>query len=66
VLRLWEQAGRSGPCRVRLPEGLHAAQAQPCNLRGQPEGDPIRINDGWFEVLLRPFAPSSVILHTEH
>jgi hypothetical protein len=62
VLRLWEQAGEGGPCRVRLPEGLRAAVAQPCDLRGRPQGTPIPIEDGWLEVAVKPFAPVSLLL----
>ncbi|MFV1965474.1 MAG: glycosyl hydrolase-related protein [Pirellulaceae bacterium] len=62
VLRLWEQVGQSGTCRVRLPVGLLPAQARPCDLRGRARGKPIPVDDGWIEVSLTPFAPSSVLL----
>ena len=65
VLRLWEQVGQSGPCRVRLPVGLRTAQVQPCDLRGRARGKPIPVDDGWFEVPLTRFAPASVLLRNE-
>ena len=62
LLRLWEQAGRDGDCRVRLPDGMNATRAQPCDLRGRASGDRIEIRDGAFEVLLTHYAPASFIL----
>jgi len=62
LLRLWEQAGQDGPCRVRLPEALRDAKAQPCDLRGRPIGDPLPVRDGSVEVLLGRFAPASILL----
>jgi alpha-mannosidase len=62
VLRLWEMAGTGGVCRVRLPEGLREATAQPCNLRGQPNGEALKVENGVLAVPLTPFAPASVIL----
>jgi hypothetical protein len=61
LLRIWEQAGQAGPCRVRLPKGFRSAIAQPCNLRGQPEGKTLPIRDGQLTLALSPFAPASVI-----
>ena len=66
LLRLWEQSGEDGPCRVRLPKAMDVAQAQPCDLRGRPQGDPIPVRDGQIEVPLRHFAPASLILDTKH
>ncbi|NOX53090.1 MAG: hypothetical protein GXP27_01350 [Planctomycetes bacterium] len=65
VLRLWEQTGRSGTCRIRLPSGLPVTRAQPCDLRGQWQGDPIPIRQGCFDLSLSAYAPSSVLLHSE-
>jgi hypothetical protein len=62
LLRLWEQAGKDGTCRIRLPDGLGAVEAQPCDLRGRPQGSPIPIRDGRFEVKLSHFAPKSLVL----
>jgi glycosyl hydrolase family 38 len=62
LLRLWEQVGRDGICRVRLPDGMNATWAQPCDLRGRASGDPIEIRDGTFDVPLTHFAPASYFL----
>lgn len=59
LLRLWEQAGRSGTCRVRLPAGLPARSVQPVDLRGQPVGAALTVRDGAFAVELPAFAPAS-------
>jgi len=62
LLRLWEQAGQDGICRVRLPEALRTARPKLCDLRGRPLDQPIALRDGWLEVPLTHFAPASVIL----
>lgn len=62
LLRLWEQAGRDGVCRVRLPDGMNATRAQPCDLRGRRTGEPIEFRDGAFDVPLQHYAPASYIL----
>jgi hypothetical protein len=62
LLRLWEQAGKGGTCRVTLPKGMSAATAQPCDLRGQPLGEAIAVLDDAFEVKLDAFAPASFVL----
>lgn len=62
LLRLWEQIGSDEPCCVRLPERWRDGIAQPCNLRGEPQGEPLPIREGKLVVPLRRFAPASVIL----
>jgi hypothetical protein len=62
LLRLWEQAGQSGKCTVRLPMGLTARTVQPVNLRGQSEGQPIPVQGGEFTTGVRAYAPSSFLL----
>ena len=62
VLRLWEQAGKSGAVKVRLPEGMTVKQVQPVDLRGRPIGKPISVKGGSFKVQLRAFAPASFVL----
>jgi hypothetical protein len=61
VLRLWEQAGRPGPCEVQLPADLRPGEVQPVDLRGQPAGTPIPVKDGRFVIPLGRFAPASVL-----
>ncbi len=62
LLRLWEQAGEDGICRVRLPDGMDLKQAQPCDLRGRPQGEPLPVRDDSIDVPLTHFAPASLIL----
>lgn len=65
LLRLWEHAGRDGTCRVRLPDCMQDKNIKPCDVRGRVTGGPIPVEDGWFEVELRHFAPASLLLHGE-
>jgi hypothetical protein len=62
VLRLWEQAGQSGTCRVTLPSGLTAKFVQPVDLRGRVRGAQIPAQGGVFEFPLPAFAPASFVL----
>jgi hypothetical protein len=62
LLRLWEQAGQSGKCKVRLPAELAARMAQPVNLRGEPEGQPISVKGREFTAIVRAYAPISFLL----
>jgi hypothetical protein len=61
VLRLWEQAGRSGLCEVTLPSGMKVPSVQPVDLRGRPIGASIPVKAGCFKTEIRPFAPVSFI-----
>jgi hypothetical protein len=61
VLRLWEYAGNSGPCQVRLPKGVDVKSVQPIDLRGRPSGDPIPVVNQVFEFKARGFAPASFV-----
>lgn len=62
VLRLWEYAGNSGSCSVRLPAGMDATSVQPVDLRGCPAGKPIAIKQGAFSASLKAFAPASFVI----
>jgi hypothetical protein len=57
MLRLWEQAGKDGPCVITLPEGLGVSSARPCDLRNRPLGDPIPVENGRLQVDIRHNAP---------
>lgn len=65
LLRLWEQSGQGGNCTVQLPDGLHVATAQPCDLRGSLQGSPVAVQNGRFEIQLEPYAPRSLVLATK-
>ena len=62
ILRLWEQAGQGGSCRVTLPAGLSVKRVRPCDLRGGSIGEPILLRDRQFEVNVPAFAPVSLVL----
>ena len=62
VLRLWEMAGITGERTVRLPAGLLAKTVQPVDLRGQPLGNPVTVQDGVFSLSLSAFAPASFVI----
>ena len=62
LLRLWESAGQSSECRVRLPAGCHARFAQPVDLRGRPTGQPLRVTKNVFTTELKAFAPASYLI----
>jgi alpha-mannosidase len=59
VLRLWEHAGATGPCKIRLPSTLRGNLLQPVDLRGRRIGPPLQGSDGRFTVDLKAFAPAS-------
>ena len=62
LLRLWELAGKTEPCLVRLPAGLKVKSVQPVDLRGRPSGAALPVKDNSFETPLRAFAPASFVL----
>lgn len=62
LLRLWELAGVSGGCTLRLPASMPAETLQPVDLRGRPVGPAIAANDGAFPLALRAYAPVSFLV----
>ena len=48
ILRLWEEAGRSGTLEVDLPAAMEIRSVQPLDLRGRPTGAAIPVNAGHF------------------
>ena len=50
LLRLWERGGKSGLCKVVLPEGINARSFQPVDRRGRPVGEKIKVTKNRFEV----------------
>jgi alpha-mannosidase len=61
LLRLWELAGKSEVCHVRLPVEMAWGTIQPVDLRGQPLGRPLKTS-GTFAAELSAFAPASYLL----
>jgi hypothetical protein len=64
VLRLWELAGKSGPCWVSLPSRFNVRRVQSVNLRGEPAGEPITVENDHFTANLGAFAPASFVFET--
>jgi hypothetical protein len=62
ILRLWEQAGKSGTMEVNLPLAGKFGYAQPVNLRGENAGNKLPIVNGKLQVDLPAFAPVSFVL----
>jgi hypothetical protein len=62
LIRVWEQAGISGDCTVKLPDAINVSTAQPVNLRGELQGNPTKIENGEFSLDLKGYAPASFIL----
>jgi len=62
LLRLWEQAGKSGKVTVTLPGQLQYKKALPVDLRSEPLGKPIQIIGNKFSCDIRSFAPISFLL----
>jgi hypothetical protein len=62
VLRLWEQAGEGGPCRVTLPAAMKGWHVTPCDLRGRVVGDGATAETGRFDVQMTRFGPESFLL----
>jgi hypothetical protein len=62
LVRLWEQAGKSGKVVVTLPPQLKYTKAVPVNLRSQILGDAIQIVNNKFSCDVNSFAPASFLL----
>ena len=64
ILRLWEQAGDKGNCKVILPEGMKFTKATPVNLRGEKAGNAIAIQNNSFEVEMGAYKPATFLFET--
>jgi hypothetical protein len=62
LLRVWEQAGKTGEMAVTFPAGSTFTNATPVDLRGEKCGEPIKLMDHTFSFLLKAYAPGSFIL----
>ena len=62
ILRVWEQVGVTGKLEVTLPIGAKFTTAQPVNLRGEKQGEPIQMTDGKLLFGLHAYAPASFVL----
>jgi hypothetical protein len=63
MLRLWEQAGNSGTCKVTLPQGSTFKKAYSCNLRGVIiDASGIEISKNSFDCEVGGNSPVSFVL----
>ncbi len=62
ILRLWEQSGKSGKCKVSLPEGLEGKIVIPVNLRGETTGTPFEIKNNSITVDVKAYKPYSFMI----
>jgi alpha-mannosidase len=62
LLRVWEQAGKSGKITAKLPKGMKVSKATPVNLRGEISGKAIKVSFGKLKFNLGKYAPASFIL----
>jgi len=62
-LRLWEQSGKEGDCKVDLPIGSNYQWAYPSDLRGKIiDNEGIKISDNSFQLSIKANQPLSFIL----
>jgi alpha-mannosidase len=64
LLRVWEDAGQSGPLTIALPRQMRVRDVQPIDLRGRPVGQPLPAVDGGFTFELRAFQPASFLMQS--
>lgn len=62
LLRLWENAGNSGTCKITLPQKSQFKSAQYCNLRGELTNKSVPIEKGILKVEMPAYAPVSLVL----
>ncbi len=62
ILHVWELSGTPGKLTVTLPEGAAFAKATPVDLRGRPNGEPLKIEACRFAFELEAYAPASFAL----
>ena len=62
LLRLWEMAGKTAHCEIRLPEETAFRTATPVDLRNRTGGVPIAIQNGKFSVTCPANRPVTLIL----
>lgn len=62
LLRMWEQAGKTGEFSMTFPAGAKFKTATPVNLRGEVLGNPLQVRDGRLAFPLRAYAPVSYVL----
>ena len=59
ILRLWEQAGISGKCKVKFKDQQKVKAVVPIDLRGNKTGSPIVVRNGAFDFNVGKYSPAS-------
>jgi hypothetical protein len=62
LLRLWEQSGKCGDCKIELPGNSSFTTAIPCDLRGQAVQKELIISNNQFSADVHAYQPLSFIL----
>lgn len=62
LLRVWEQAGKTGEVEIILPKGMQVTTMTPVNLRGEINGEKRMVNNGRIKTTIKSFEPISFIL----
>ncbi len=62
VLRLWETAGRTVKCKVKLPDGSNFRSATPVDLRGRKTGSAIAVGNRRFAIECEGNRPVTLLL----
>lgn len=62
LLRVWEQTGQGGNCRITLPKGAAFTHVRACDLRGQWKNEAVPIQEGTFDANVPRFGPASYVL----
>ena len=65
LLRIWEQAGKAGPCLRAAPPELPQCDRPTVRSSRPSAGKPLPVLDGQLTLSLAPFAPASVILKSK-
>jgi len=65
LLRVWEDAGQSGPLTVTLPEQMQVTHMQPIDLRGRLVGQRLPVIGGQFAFQLGAFKPASFLMEVK-
>lgn len=60
--RLWEQAGKSGICKVVFPEAMAVNEIQPVDLRGTKIGVPLPVKDNAAYIEYDAYKPYTFLI----
>ena len=61
LLRLWEQGGNNTTFMLEFPKAMKVTSLQPCNLRGEPWGQTIKVKNNKLQLTINGFSPLSFL-----